>query len=130
MTPKQIEMLSELRDYMKTVPDDEFLYREFFGRGGRWFFPQSIEEIKTGCGTVACLAGHACVLWKEYLRKDLEFGMLCVGSVTEFLEIGQDLEDFLFYRNCGEANRLDAIRRLEWVIEGKEISDYDFSQEN
>ena len=117
-----LEKLIQLRDHLVSVPDNEFDYENFYlnkSDPDAWSSLSLRDDPPQHCGTAGCVAGHAKWLWPELFRQEqgrhindstaIGNGVLGLNGCQQY---------FLFIENCGDANRLDAIARLDWLIAG------------
>ncbi len=132
------ERVKKLLDHIKKSPDEQFHY-------GNWFSGIDDKEISTFrnvqeaaknrnkksiCGTAACVAGHACLLfWKE-TRKDLAIGMSIAEIAQNVLELDHQTRYNLFLQNMDDATKADAIKRLEYLLQFGNLDDYDWFSES
>ena len=131
------ERVQQLLDYMKTVPDERFNYDVFLtlpdgvdGVGSvtmEWIY----NDITPPCDCVACLAGHAVLLFNLKSHRIEEYARANPAKVTaEYLDVDDpDLIHDLFYRNSQHATRQDAINRLTHLLEHGSLTDYPFHTE-
>jgi hypothetical protein len=125
---KEIEqLLAHVRD---VVTDDLFIYADYFDSAGAWAACMTGQLTPWAavhpCGTAACLAGHACLLFKLEPGKDC-----CISSVVAaFLELPEAIADDLFITQAGRANRADAVLRLEHLLREERMNNYDWTKES
>lgn len=77
-------------------------------------------------GLCGCVAGITCCTFPEELNDRDCIGMDTAGQI---LDLSEDEEIFLFYDFCDVASKQDALARLRWLLDGKEVCDYDFATE-
>lgn len=118
--------LQELYDYVKPR-EHEFRYDRFFESMPEYEYYHS-GKIPP-CGTTACLAGHAVILWGLTLPRYNDIFYTVDTTVKEFLGLTDDESYFLFRQNSDCATHEDALKRLQWLIDGHQVVDYDWSQE-
>lgn len=127
---KRKDLLIELEQDLMKMPDYCFDYAHFFNDDyelERWKHGNYIPD----CGTTACVAGHCVLKWGLTKSKDKGHERDCVDDVAaEFLGLTEDESFFLFIREASYASKDDAIARLRWVIEDKDVYDYDFTTES
>lgn len=120
-----IERLTELRDYLLAVPDERFDYSvQFSGSSSAqsWMAFHN-RTIQYPCSTTGCVAGHACFY----------FGLHGGGPMrvaANHLGIDDGVDTFLFIEECEQANKSDAILRLNHLISGGTPDTYDWTQES
>lgn len=127
---KKIKLLKELHQYLSSLPFSEFNYSSFLPHfhQSKWVEGNYIPP----CGTTACVAGHAIILWK---LPCLEVEPDCYDPfiddvVAKFIGLSVKESDFLFLEHSERASKKDALHRLEWLIDGNDIDDYQWSKES
>lgn len=124
-----IERLKQLREHLAGLPEERFHYSDFFGND---VYDPNVtwSDARKDCGTTACVAGWACVLFGPANQSTLDSGDP-EYQASAILDIESDDEsEFLFFRECSRANRSDAIRRLDWLIAGNSIAYYPWREES
>lgn len=121
---KKIELLQELLDYITNDESLKFRYSYYFpwSELTKWFGGDYVPS----CGTTACLAGHAAIKWNLYHTNGQDVD--CV--VANFIGLTEKESKFLFLENCTRANKEDAAQRLQWLIDGNNVDEYDFTTES
>lgn len=124
-----LEKIQKLLNHLKETPDESFDYTAIF-RPDSPLHP--IRNPSPRCCTAGCVMGHAIWLWRTKLQ---QLDQACVtnrisGVIGEFLGLDARQRNFVFFAHCGEANREDAIRRLEHLLAGQTVFDYDWQGES
>lgn len=119
------ERMVELRNLLKNVPEEKFDYDHYFSdeyQALKLLLSGEIVNIN-GCFTSGCVAGYVCSHW------DLT-GDEPKDLAEKFLQLNYEESHFLFLTRCNKANKKDAICRINHLLSGKFLDDYDFSQES
>lgn len=131
------EKLQQLRDHIATKVDDaHFEYGEFLHPDDTQRLLGHTDKIKDEahkhpCGTIGCVAGHCCALFQNELpRNRFHLPKVLVSSAKIILDLTEGESDFLFYQNMSYANRKDAVRRMDWLLNNNVIVDYRFREES
>jgi hypothetical protein len=74
-TPTHIRRLNRLADFLDTLPDKLFDFRQYINVGENR--PEKALEVGGGCGTTACAVGWAPAVFPSLLKWDLEAGEVC-----------------------------------------------------
>lgn len=121
------EALTQLRNYITDLPDEQFGYQQFFGDSRStldWWHGKMPE-----CGTAACVAGHACLMFQ--LQGTSKDGFRTPSAIAgEFLGLDADDGETLFYAACGVASKDDAIRRMDYLLEHETLAGYSMAGES
>ena len=109
----------QLLDHIQQVPPEQFNYGVFFKTPTRAFLTCADVNRhgvpQPGCGTAACLCGHAVWLWADEVAVETEF---TIDRVQRLMQLSMSECQFLFLRRVGSATRVDAIRRLQHLLDG------------
>lgn len=112
---------------------DKFDYSEYINvvdeNGKHSWTSLTGKELANTCGTTACVAGWTCILfYPDTIITDIpgNYGR----RAAEILGLYSSQEEFLFHMASTVANVDDAIARLEWLIAGKDILEYDIRKES
>lgn len=145
-----VEKLTRLRDYLLLVPEERFQYKLFFCN--KETYPLSIRESLKGNFYAANAEGYAAILFlfQVILRLGTEerlsdvllpedrrpkmsspfSGERLSAVIQHLLGLSDDERTFLFDDENERANKSDAILRLNHLIEGKGVLNYDWSKES
>lgn len=118
------DLVQQLRDHLANdVDDGRFHY-------GSYFDEDDVDVTDTtqrpdSCQTVACVAGHAFLLFDLCARGE----DLLAQVVGTHLGLDDGAADLLFFANMCRANRAAALRRLDWLLADHDPNDYDLDGE-
>lgn len=129
LEPPYKERLETVRDNI-AENKQQFNYEVFFSENEAELFittdPQELTDSKN-CGTAACVAGWTFYLYPEECIRSLEGGIDCRAG--DVLGLDANIAYFLFNMHASVATANDAIRRINWLLDGNDYADYDFFQE-
>lgn len=103
------DRIKEVIGKLRALPEENFCYEEVFRN----------DE----CGTVGCVAGWICEWYSPVTNDRLD-------TARDLLGLCERDSYLLFLANCGRANREDAIKRLEWLLEHGSLEYYPFEEES
>lgn len=139
-----VERMQQLRDHLAQTPDERFNYGMSLGPQGWPGLSPSLqvtsflERLPYPCGSMGCVAGHACLLFdlhadehmvQDYSRDRL-LSCLVLRVAANHLELSEPQRHFLFLEDCTRADRSDAVRRLDHLLQGGKVETYDWAQES
>ena len=123
-TPEfNVEDLTIVRNHLASIGDEQFDYNHVLDESAEEAFYK--HKVYHFCGTVGCVAGWVCVLFNLYPTL-VESAMYVAAK---HLWLNKSDEIFLFTRRCDIAQRVDAIRRIDYLLEHGTSEGYDFSGE-
>lgn len=136
MNKENLKLLVEELKEPTIIPNLEFGYRTYFTGNDKLidqvFEKGSAKEVNF-CDSTACVAGTTCLLFPDALdpstfwcRNNFEYDRYA----TKVLDLSNAENQFLFHEFCGVAEKEDAIKRLEWLINGNSILDYPWEEES
>lgn len=123
------EALIQLRGHIADLPEEKFTYNSYWPADNirEWWHGEAPV-----CGTAGCVAGHTCVLF--HLSSKGARGTVAYtfpsSAAGEFLGLGKADQEALFYVACNSANKDDAVRRLDYLIQHETLAGYNFSGES
>lgn len=129
------ERLKTVREHIDNHRN-RFIYSSFFagnepiydGQGRCMSIYDCTLDYIENCGTAACVAG-----WTILLFGDKTVPLYRINE-SRFAKDALDLTSpecqFLFYYKSEEASVDDALARLDWLIAGNNVLDYDFGKES
>lgn len=119
--------LRKLADYLDTVPRKKFDMWNYCKKAGITVLPSDAKKEIGNCGTVACAAGHAAVLFPRVAKRHAYYD----DFIEEDLGIVGENWDFLFSEDWGlyQPTPKQAAKRIrlfldkglpdEWSYTGK-----------
>jgi hypothetical protein len=116
-----IERLVELYHFVKAAPDEKVAMEYWITEVGTDRTPmdagETAGEFYSRCGTAACLAGHAVVLFSpEFNKSDLQ----SEDQARCLLDLDYNTADDLFFpagENSWTCSKEEALARLQTLIE-------------
>lgn len=115
---------------------DRFIYSSFFAGNEPIYDEQgrcksiydcTLDQIEN-CGTAACVAGWTILLFGDKTKPLHRINES--GFARDALSLTHRECQFLFYYKAEDAFVDDALARLDWLIAGKDVLDYDFGKES
>lgn len=129
LTPLSRERLETVRDTI-AANKRQFVYATYFNSPGTGIFTSQDPKVFTDnrdCGTAACVAGWTFYLYPELCIKAQ--GHLPDRKARDVLGLSEAEATFLFHRYSSVATANDAIRRIDWLLDGNNSFEYDYAQE-
>ena len=129
-----------LRDHLQSIPDREFDYSSFLLPSDLASAEYDVDATisvwsefwrdsgagEYPCGTTGCVAGHCCVLNNIPVQRNES----AADKAKNFLDLSGPEVTFLFYDYNEFAKRSDAIARLNHLLDGGNVYNYDFGVES
>lgn len=128
------QRIQQLIDHLESIEDAEFNYSEYFTNdvlSNREIWEEFKATKTVPCGTAACLAGYAILLWKHEFKQEQNVpSCLSVeAQAREILGISHFDGRQLFVENMENATKQDGIRRLKYLLEHQTLQNYDWTLE-
>ncbi len=134
--------IEQLLKYLKRIPLSNFDYGNWFAnhdgvRFELWQYAMD-DQKPPKCGTAACVAGHACLLFWDKSKKSLCKLESIKDTAKQILGLSEQTAHNLFVRNIFTitkthdlkyAGRIHAVRRLEHLLKHGNLMNYDFDNE-
>ena len=143
------ERVQALLEHLSNLPDEKFYYPAYFKRmDRRQLVGQSelvqmaaISNLPPPCNTAGCVAGCCALLfWEDYCKEfksqsitnenNVDFYLPPDDFAGPFLGLHEADQNRLFMAAMTEANRQDAINRLEHLLAHETLKSYDWSSES
>ena len=122
-----VERLQQLRDYIATVKD-RFRYDHYMHSTLGYIHPwyRNQPTTKNDCNTTGCIAGLGVLHFRLPKGEHLTAGAV----MKEWLSFNEEEASFLFRYASDDANHSDAMRRMDHLLSGRPIGDYDLNLES
>jgi hypothetical protein len=118
--------------YLLESPPEKFNYKIYFGRSiaeRKFQAKKGTKGAVYNCGTTACVAGHACILFDLH-GDDIHARQRGVfDAAAAHLGLNGQLASFLFLMQAGCANRNAAVARIKWLLRHGTSEGYDLTAE-